>query len=346
MTDPLTKRSDAEAVPAADERPTGPPTFPQIPDQRGLATRRQLRHRGWTEPTIRHRLVDRWQLLLPAVVAPHRHTVDDETMLVAAQLWAGRSAVLSGMAGLTVLGLKRDHAFETARFLVPDSRRGRRTTGAEVVRTDRAPRGTRTLGVHEVAGPSRCLVDAAVWDMATSDDRLALTVSALQQGIVGPDHLRKELLYARRNDTAGIRQGLDAYEAGAWSRPEAVLADVLGASTVLPGYLANPSISLPNGRRLPTPDAYIEEVGLAIQVHSRRFHARDEDWEGTVEGDTALSRAGIVVVGVTPSTLDRRPDAFRTDAEQAYLRLVGRPLPEVRVRRSTRRDRLHRRKSL
>lgn len=326
--------AEARVAPPKRKAPKKP-SFPSLTDQVGLATRRQLRRVGWSEAAIRHRLIDRWQLLLPGVVAPHRQAVDEPTMLVAAQLWAGKNAVLSGLAGLSVLGLKHDTSLNVARLLVPDSQRRREAHRVESVRTDRPPTGTRRVGIHTVASASRCLVDASAWDLDTAEARMALTISALQQGIVGREQLRRELLYARRNDTAGVAKGLEAYEAGAWSRPEAVLAEVLAGSQVLSTFRPNPQLRVKGGRRLPTPDAYVEEVGLAIQVHSKRYHSRDADWEGTVEGDNALTRVGIVVIGVTPKTLYDRPGSFLADAEQTCLSLRGRPLPDVVIERRT-----------
>jgi len=92
--------------------------------------------------------------------------------------------------------------------------------------------------------------------------------------------------------------------------------------------MPNPFLRLASGETLPTPDAWIDEVGLAIQLHSRTYHARDQDWDGTVMGDGELAAAGITVIGVTPNQLHRDPEAFVRRVERAYLALNqrgGRP---------------------
>jgi hypothetical protein len=57
---------------------------------------------------------------------------------------------------------------------------------------------------------------------------------------------------------------------------------------------------------------------MAVQVHSRRYHADPEDWERTVMADGALAEHGIVVVGVAPSALARDPDAVLQRLARAY----------------------------
>lgn len=69
--------------------------FPDLPRQRGLATRRQLREAGWTPSAVRHAVATTWQEPAPEVFADHRGDLDAEVRLVAAALWAGPAAVLT-----------------------------------------------------------------------------------------------------------------------------------------------------------------------------------------------------------------------------------------------------------
>lgn len=305
--------------------------FPDIAGQSGLATRRQLQEHGWSPSAIRHRLGDRWHLVYPRVVAPHSRRVLGRDRLVAAQLWAGPDAVLSGLAGLEVQGLR--HAQDVARchFLVSANHASRRHEDVEVRRTDRPLRAYVTVGALRVMHPARCLVDAARWDVTTREGRISLTIAALQQGLVRPQRLHHELRHARRNDTVDVRDGLRAFERGAWSLPELRMAEIFDSSLILPTVLLNPTLRTPSGLILPTPDGYIKQVALAIQIHSRTFHARDADWQGTVEADGLLIRHGIVVEPFTPKTVDTDPKGVLEAVEQTYLRLLDRPLPEIDV---------------
>ena len=137
-----------------------------------------------------------------------------------------------------------------------------------------------------------------------------------------------ELLAGPVRFSAAVRAGIQQFQAGAWSISEVDLLRALASSRILPTAMPNPVLKLSTGGILPTPDAWIDEVGLAIQLHSRAYHARDEDWDGTVMGDGELGAAGVTVIGVTPHQLHRDPEAFVRRVERAYLALRrrgGRP---------------------
>ena len=68
-----------------------------------------------------------------------------------------------------------------------------------------------------------------------------------------------------------------------------------------------------------TPDAWIDDVAMAVMVHSRRFHEGELDWENTVETDTDLAACRVVVVGVTPRSISREPARVLERIERAYL---------------------------
>ena len=61
------------------------------------------------------------------------------------------------------------------------------------------------------------------------------------------------------------------------------------------------------------------------------YHQRDEDWEATVESDTALGEAGGHVLGVTPETLKEQPARFLARVGRTYeaLRRSGRRVDVV-----------------
>lgn len=333
--DPTNPRAPVATTPMAPGRPDDDSaevrSFPDIAGQCGLATRRQLQEHGWSSSAIRHRLGDRWHLVYPRVVAPHTRRVLGRDRLVAAQLWAGPDAVLTGLAGLAAQGLRHGHEVLRCHFLVAADHVARRHEDVDVLRTDRPLQAYLTVGALQVMHPARCLVDAARWDVRTREGRLSLTIAALQQGLVRPQRLHHELRHTRRNDTVDVRDGLRAFERGAWSLPELRMAEIFDSSLILPTVLLNPTLRTPSGQRLPTPDGYIEQVGLAIQVHSRTFHAREADWQGTVEADGLLIRHGIVVEPFTPKTIDTDPKGVLEAVEQTYLRLLDRPLPEIHV---------------
>ena len=306
--------------------------FPTIPGQRGLATREQLREAGWTDGAVRTLLRSHGQRPFPGVYAPHRGGLSPEDRLVAAALWAGERAALTGLHGLRLMGVEVSGAADVPmRFLIPDGLYAAASEGAIARRTTRWPR-TRTLDGIRVAGLERCLADYSRYHDGPAHEASALTIAALQRGLTSVERLRAQLGGGRLNDTAPVRAGLREFEAGAWSAAEAKLRALL--SMRRRPFVMNTPLWRPDGTYLGTPDAYLPQFGIEIQVHSRRYHTGlDESgrdlWSLTVEADARYSAAGILVVGVTPSTLRRSPARFLRLLEDAVATRVGLPRPAV-----------------
>jgi len=307
--------------------------FPDLPDQRGLATPRQLRAHGWTRDAVRHLVATRGRRVMPGVVAGHRGPLDADTLLVAAWLWAGGNAVLTGCDALARHGLALPRDPLVTRFLVPGGARSRAFGRAVTVRSRRADRA-RTLGGIPVTSVARALTDAARYGEVASTAARALTLQALQQRLCTPDRVEAELLAAPRNGLAGVRAGVREFRSGAWSVPEATLGRLVRHDHLLPPMLATPRLPTAAGTLIGIPDGYFADAGVAVQVHSRAHHAgpgpdgRDL-WARTVESDADFERHGIVVVSVTPSTLDEDPARFLTTLREVLAAHDGRPAPAV-----------------
>src|SRR4051812_858083 len=164
----------------------------------------------------------------------------------------------------------------------------------------------------------RAAVDAAA--AAPSDEQArAVLVTAAQSRVARLGDLVHWTLARGQAGSRRLHEGLAAAATGAWSLPEAELLALVSSSTVLPEVWANPEVRDGAGRRLTTPDAWFDDVALAVMVHSRQWHAGDLDWEATVERDTDLQAARVVVVGVTPHSIHTRPRWVRERLETAYL---------------------------
>jgi hypothetical protein len=113
---------------------------------------------------------------------------------------------------------------------------------------------------------------------------------------------------------------------------ELEVLEELARSPILPRVWPNPELVTSEGVRLPIPDFWIDEAGIAGQIHSRKYHARDKDWERTVSADSVFAEHGILVLAVTPTGFRRDPAAFRERVERAYLAAIaaGRR-PDVRM---------------
>lgn len=146
-----------------------------------------------------------------------------------------------------------------------------------------------------------------------------MTIAAVQQRLVRAGDVLHWIEVRRPNGRLRLRAALDEAMAGVWSVPEGDLLRLLGSSSVLPKVMANPELHDDQGRRLTTPDVWIDDVALGVMVHSRQYHAGALEWEATVESDGDLAAARVVVVPVTPGSIEREPVRVLERVERAYL---------------------------
>jgi hypothetical protein len=296
--------------------------------QRGLASRQQLLDVGITPAALRWRLGRNWRTVMPGVVAAFTGPLDPVQRLIAAQLFTGPAGVLSSWTAAAWHGVESARHSSIIRMTVPERQAARQCGSVVVSRTSRPDLKPWERGPLRIASRARAVVDAAR-EVRGERRAGAIVVEAVQRRIVTAQAVRHELESGPRKGSAQVRRAVDAAEAGAWSVPEADLLRVLACSAVLPEVWANPRLTTLDGVRLPTPDAWIDEVGLAIQVHSRTYHLRDQDWNANVSADSALGENGIPVLGITPDQLSSDPAAIRSRVEHAYLALRDRPRPNV-----------------
>lgn len=164
----------------------------------------------------------------------------------------------------------------------------------------------------------------------------ALVIDVVQRRLVRLEDLAHWVETRQSYGRVRLRRALQEAAAGAWSLPEADLAVLLQSSSVLTTAWLNPELTDERGRRLTTPDVWFDDVGMAVMVHSREFHAGVLQWDATVTADADLSGSRIVVVGVTPEQLSRDPRSVLRRVESHYLtaresgfrpRVVARPRP-------------------
>lgn len=309
--------------------------FPELPGQRGLATTTQLQEAGWSTSAIRHARRTRWQEPMPRVVAPHQGKLDRETRLVAIGLWAGPNAILTGGAALQRLGLQIDRRPGTI-LVIPAGARARSHYGVRLIRSARPPATGSRLGPVLIAPGARALVDAAVYEGYRSDVLEHLAISTLQRGLASPEALEQELWCRPRGRVLAIWKGLEAFLAGAWSKPEVVLRHVVERSGDLPTLITNCRLLTADDELVGIPDGYFEDAGVAVQVHSRQYHQGIDDaggdrWAETVERDSAMVAAGVRVIAVSPWTLYVRPERFPQRLRKAVAVGIAGPKPQVRI---------------
>lgn len=181
---------------------------------------------------------------------------------------------------------------------------------------------------------ARALVDAAARIPIESQMRAAM-IGAIQQRMVRTHDVAHWVEARQPNGRIRLRAALSEAMAGVWSVPEGDLIRLLRTSKVLPEVLANPELRDSQGRRLTTPDVWIDDVAMAVMVHSREFHEESLDWEATIESDGDLAAARVLVLPTTPGSIARDPARVLHRVEQAYLsaRRSGFRAPVVATRR-------------
>jgi hypothetical protein len=261
----------------------------------------------------------RWRQVLPRVYATFTGRLTEQQRLLAAWLYAGPAAQIGGLTALQLHGVRHlPPAGNQVHLLIPHQQRVRSVGFVRVHRTTRPDRRARANGVLRVCSIARATIDAAIMCRSLPAVR-AMFASVVQDGFATVERLGSELDHARRNGSGFARTALGEVSDGVRSAAEAALRATLKRSPLLPPVRWNPTLLAPDGSRLPTPDAWIDEVGLAIEVDSREFHLSPADWERTLDRHNRLARHGAQVLHFPPSQVRRAPAEVLHTVEQTYL---------------------------
>jgi hypothetical protein len=301
-----------------------------LDEQLGVATAAQLVSAGMTRSALRWRLERDWRWVLPRVVATRPGPLSGTQALVAAQLFAGHGAFVTSHAAAAWHGVTSAQSGPPVHVAVPVSCR-RRSAGYVVVRrTTRPELHPFRRGPLLLASRARAVADAAR-DCRQAEQAREIVIEATQRRLVRVEDLRHELEAGARRGSALLRAGVQDAEAGAWSVPEADLAALVRASGVLPPIDLNPTLVAPDGTVLPTPDGWLDDVGLALLVHSRRFHADGDDWDETVLSDGVYAEFGVPALPLTPRRIRSEPARVLQRIERAHAVAGRRGRPDVRA---------------
>jgi very-short-patch-repair endonuclease len=261
----------------------------------------------------------RWRQVLPRVYATFTGKLTEQQRLMAAWLYAGPDAQISGITALRMHGVRYlPPDGNQVHILVPHQQRIRSTRFVQVHRTTRPDPRAINNGALRVCGVARAVIDTALTCHSLPTVR-AMVAHVVQEDLATIEQLRTELGQARRNGSALARIALGEVADGVRSAAEAALRSTLKRSRLLPPIRWNPALHTTGGRRLPTPDAWIDQVALAIEVDSREFHLSPADWERTLARHNQLSRYGAQVLHFPPSEIRRAPAQVLHTVEETYL---------------------------
>ncbi len=171
--------------------------------------------------------------------------------------------------------------------------------------------------------PARATADA-VRGLADLRAARALLAGVVQVGGCSTSELADELNAGPIRYSAQLRTVLAEVADGVRSAPEADLR-LLITKARLPIPLFNPRLYLPDGAFLAQPDAWWPEAGLAVEVDSRRWHLRPDDWERTMDRHARLGQHSVVTLHFTPHRLRTDQGFVMTAMRNAYHSGITRP---------------------
>lgn len=300
--------------------------------QERVISRRQAFGCGMTRAALAHRARPGgpWQRLLPGIYLAHTGTPTVAQKEMAALLHAGTGSVLTGPAALHGMGLTAE---EPSRFdvLVPASRQPASVGFVTVHRTARMPERIACEGLRSYALPPRALADTAR-DMTSLREVRALIAGAIQRGDCPLEMLAHELREGQVRHSALLRQVLAEATGGIRSVVEAEFKDLIQRAR-LPLPMFNARLFAADGAFIASPDAWWPDAGVAVEVDSRQWHLRPDDWEKTMHRHAVMSSHGIIVLHFTPRQIRSDPatviaaitDALRAGRGRPPLPISARP---------------------
>jgi hypothetical protein len=295
-----------------------------IEKQELVVSRAQVLKSGLSRHALAHRLRvgGPWRLLLPGIYLTVSGTATLEQREMAAMLYGGPKAVITGSAALWYRPVTLPES-GTIDILIPASSRRRAVSFVNVRRTTRLPGEYTIRGERHFALPARAVADAAR-DMASLRDVRALVSSAVQKKCCSLDDLFDELDNGPRQGSALLATVFDEVDNGARSAPEAELQPLIKKAGI-PMPLFNAKLFLPDGTFIAQPDAWWPRAGVAAEVDSRQWHLQAEHWEKTMDRHSKLGQYGIVTLHFTPYKLRKDPAFAIERMTNAYEAGIARP---------------------
>lgn len=267
-----------------------------------------------------------WRRLLPGTVLLHRGTPTPDELATAGLLYAGDGAMLTGLTSLRLQGLRRLPPTGQVHVLIPDERR-RASTGFVVCERTRRMPAQHDARAMACAPLSRALVDASRHLEVLSTVR-AMTAEAVQRRLCKEQDLLDEIRLGQRRRTAGIRLVGHEIVGGIRSAMEAGVRQFL-LDAGFPPALWNHDILTSAGELIGCPDAWFDDVGLALEVDSREWHLDPQGWERTQAKRARFARFGIPTLPITPKRFYLERGDLAADIHGALRQARANPRPDV-----------------
>ena len=268
--------------------------------QHHVLSRSQALEYRLSDAAIRYRLrLDGpWRKILPGVYVTTTGVVTDDQRQMAALLYAGKGAVLTGAAAvrrhrLTCAGLNE------VQVLVPQDVRVTSRDYVRIMRTWRMPESTFSTRLITFSPLPRAVGDAAR-AMRRAEDVRAVVCAAVQQGRgCTLEDLIAELKAGPVIGSRLFRAALAEVGEGIRSEAERDLKFLIDR-TDLPAPVYNARLYLADGTFLGMLDAWWPRAGVGAEVDSRQYHMSAEDYSATMARHNRIEGAGVHLLHLLP----------------------------------------------
>lgn len=265
--------------------------------------------------------------MLPGIYLIQTGRSDVNQRLMAAQLYAGPDGLITGPAAYVIHGLgARD--LSVIHVLVPLRRQRRDISFVRLHRSARMPDRPYTRGSLRLAPVPRAVLDTAR-GLTTLRDVRAVIADPIQLGRCTLRALALELDNGPVRNSALVRSVLAEVGDGARSTAEGDLVDLLRRSG-LPMPLLNAELYA-GDVFVARPDAWWPDAGVVVEVDSREWHLRPQDWQDTMTRHNRMTALGIYLLHFPPSRLRRDAAAVLTEIRTTYQRGLQRKPLKIRT---------------
>jgi len=295
----------------------------------GVIRAATLKSLGLNSKTIYRRCLPEqpWQRLLPGIILLHNAKPTQNERVIAALLYAGPEALLTGAEACRRHGLRPQElpTGNDLHVLVPHQHKIKSSEFLVVERTIRLPEA-----VHRGGVPLAPLIRAAtdtVRRIHVAKPVGQILVEAIQRGRCTFEQLTSELNAGTKRGTAVPRRVL-----AEWQRLRSVAeaqAKKLSRGLVVQPSHWNGDVLDRNGSYVGCPDAWWDDIAMAWEIDSFDFHFGREGYARTLERNTRYAAAGITVVQTLPSRLEKDPAGVLAELRAAYAAASARPRPPV-----------------
>lgn len=287
--------------------------------QDGLLHRSQAYSLGMSRARMRWWVArGHWRFVLPAVFATFTGALSTRQRLLAATLYAGPGTQITGAAALRLYGVRCVPVDAYVRILVPHGRQLRCSGWVRPQRTRRMDPQPKRIDPLTVVSVPRAVLDAARL-CASERPVQSLVTEVLQRGFCTIGELQNELVAGPRQHSAFLRRVLSKSGRAAKAPPPSGASDLFASSRILPPVSWQTCLHAPDGRVLPSPNGWIPEVDLGIEIDPGGRYTATDGWGPGPDPHVELALHGAVVLRFTHAQLRADPIGVLRTVEHTYV---------------------------